>query len=287
MDKQKFISNTPLATIRARMDSFSKAEAKVAHLVLADPAHVAASTIADTAAHAGVSEATVVRFCKSAGYKGYLNFRFALTQMLANPMHSIHGEIKPSDTIPQIAEGIIYSSIASLRDTLALIDPLQLDRAVQTVRGARQVIIVGVGTSAPFAVDLYNKLIRLGLPCEVITDPYIQLTRLALLGPDDAVIAVSHSGASAEPVNTLRYARERNITTIAMTGTVPSPITAHSDIILQYSARETRLEPVIARIALLAMSDVFFTTLAMQDIVRADENEKRIWELVITHTVAD
>ncbi|MEO0561704.1 MAG: MurR/RpiR family transcriptional regulator [Chloroflexota bacterium] len=286
MENQKFDVNTPLAAIQANMDGFSKAEAKVAQWVLAHPAGVAASTIADTAAQAGVSEATVVRFCKSAGYKGYLNFRFALTQMLANPMNSIHSEIQPTDTVPQIAERIIYASIASLQDTLSHIDPAQLEQAVEAVRGARQVLIVGVGTSAPFALDLYNKLIRLGLPCEAVNDPYIQLTRLALLTPEDVVVAVSHSGASAEPVDALRYARERDITTIAITGSVPSPITQHSDIILQYSARETRLEPIIARISLLAVSDVFFTVLAMQDIVHADENEKRIWELVITHTVA-
>lgn len=287
MRSHRFISETPLTSIQARLDEFSTAERKVAEFVLANAAEVATSTIVDTAANVGVSEATVVRFCKSLGYKGYLDFRFALTQMLADPMQSLHAEIAPGDGIDTIAERTIYSGIAALRDTLEIIDTAQIKQAVEATKRANHVMIVGVGTSTPFALDLHNKLFRLGISCEALNDPYIILMKLALLGPDDVVIALSHSGASADPVDALRQAQQRNITTIAITGTVPSPITQYSDVILQYGARETRLEPVIARIAQLAISDVFYMVLAMQDVIRADENEKKIWELVITHIVAD
>lgn len=287
MAQQKVISDNPITVIQSQLDEFSTAERKVADYVVDHAAEVATSTIADTAKGAGVSEATVVRFCQNMGYKGYLDFRFALTQMLTDPMHSVHAEILPSDNLEKIAERTIFSGIASLRDTLSLIDTQQMQQAVNLTKAANHVMIVGVGTSAPFAIDLYNKLIRLGIRCEAVTDPYIQLMRLALLTPADVVIALSHSGASAEPVDALRHAKQRGAKTIAITGSVPSPITQYSDIILQYGARETRLEPVIARIAQLAISDVFFMALAMQDVHLADENEKKIWELVITHIVAD
>lgn len=278
---------SPIGRIKAQLHSLSTAEHKVAQFVMENPETVAVSTIADTAKTTHVSEATVVRFCQTLGYKGYLDFRFALTQMLADPIHALHGEIQPSDTIDTIIERTLVSGIASLRDTLSIIDAEQMKMAVSLTKQANYVMIIGVGTSSPFAHDLYNKFIRLSIPCEVITDPYIQLTRLALISPDDVIIALSHSGASAEPVNALRQAQKRGAKTIAITGSVPSPITQFSDVILQYGARETRLEPVIARIAQLAISDAFFMALAMENIHLADRNETKIWELVITHVVAD
>ncbi len=283
----KYIQQSPLDMIHNTLESLSTAERKVAEFVLENAAVVATSTVSDTAAAAGVSEATVVRFCRSVGYRGYLDFRFALTQMLGDPMHSLNAEIQPTDGIEQIAEHTIYATLASLRDTLNLIDLEQMETAVAAAKAARYILIVGVGTSAPFATDLYNKLIRLGLHCEAILDPYIQLTRAALLTSEDMLIALTHSGASIEPVDTMRHAKKQGATTLAITGTVPSPITAHADIVLQYDARETRLEPLIARIAQLAVCDIFFLALTMQDIVRADENEKKIWELVITLVEGD
>lgn len=287
MLQQEFIQKSPLESIRTKLEELSTAERKVADFVLDNAGLVVSLPIADTAAEVGVSEATVVRFCRSVGYKGYLDFRFALTQMLGDPMHSLHAEIQPSDSIAKIAEHTLYSGIASLRDTLQLIDTNQITHAVNITREAAYILILGVGTSAPFAVDLYNKLSRLGLPCEVITEPYTQLMKVALLKPQSVVIALSHSGASAEPVDALRHAKQKGAQTIAITGSVPSPITQYSDAILQYGARETRLEPVIARIAQLAICDVFFMALAMQNIVQSDENEKKIWELVITRVVAE
>lgn len=287
LNPEDFVQYTPIDLITGQLDTLTNAERKVGQFVLANVQAVATYTVAETAHAAGVSEATVVRFCRSVGYKGYLDFRFELVKMLGDPVRNLHGDIQPNDDIAKIAERTIYSGIASLRDTLALIDADAVERVVAAVQAAGYVMIVGVGTSAPFALDLYHKLIRLGLNCEALTDPYTQLIKIALLSPGDVVIALTHSGASAEPVDALRYARERGATTVAITGNVPSPITRHSDIILQYGARETRLEPVIARIAQLAICDVFFMALAMQDVVRTDANEKKIWELVITHVVAD
>jgi DNA-binding MurR/RpiR family transcriptional regulator len=287
LDTITLIQAIPLEQIRAKLGELSTAERRVGEFVLENAQLVATSAIADTAHAVGVSEATIVRFCRSVGYKGYLDFRFALTQMLADPLRSLHAEIQPDDNIGKIAERTIYSAIASLRDTLNEIDVSALEHAVKVASIAPYVMIIGVGTSAPFAVDLYHKLVRLGLPCEVIVDPYVQLLKVALMRPGSLVIAVTHSGASAEPVNTFRAARERGIQTLAITGTVPSPITQYADMVLRYTAHETRLEPVIGRIAQLAMCDVFFLALAKQDVLRSEENERKIWELVITHVVAD
>ena len=54
---------------------------------------------------------------------------------------------------------------------------------------------------------------------------------------------------------------------------------------LLYGARETRLEAVIARLALLAVSDVLTMALAMRHLDRTTLNERRIWELMLDKVV--
>lgn len=273
---------SPIDLIQTCYVGLSSAERKVADWVMAHPAEVAPAPISETARSAGVSEATVVRFCRSLGYKGYLEFKFRLTYSLrSNPAQAIHDEIRPGDSLEQIVHKVFASGVAALRYTLTLLDIAALSQAVEAIRTARQILVVGVGTSTPFALDLMNTLIRLGLNCMATADPCLQLTKIALMGVGDVVIAISHSGASVDPVNALRRARERGACTIAITGYAPSPITEYADVVLLCGARETRPEPLIARLSQLAISDSIYMALAMQDLEATNAKERNIWELIL------
>ncbi len=274
--------SSPIDLIRTCYMDLSSAERKVADWVMAHPSEVAPAPISETARSAGVSEATVVRFCRSLGYKGYLEFKFRLTySLLGNPAQAVHDAIRPGDSTEQIVHKVFASGIAALHYTLTLLDVDALSQAVEVIGAARQILVVGVGTSTPFALDLMNTLIRLGLNCMATADPCLQLTKIALMDAGDVVIAISHSGASADPVNALRRARERGVCTIAITGCAPSPITRYADVVLLCGARETRPEPLIARLAQLAISDAIYMALAMQDLDATNAKERNIWELIL------
>ncbi len=275
----------PLDVIRERYAELSAAERKVADYVLAHAAEVAPAPISETARHADVSEATVVRFCRSLGYRGYLEFKFGLTYYLNDPVRAIHDEIQQQDTVAEIAHKTIMSGIAALQQTLDMLDYDAVEAAASAINSARQTLIIGVGTSIPFVNDLYNKLMRLDMNCIPLADPYLQLMKIALIDERDVVLAMSHSGASVDPVNALRRAKGKGARTIAITGSACSPLTNHADIVLLYGARETRLEAVIARLALLAVSDVLYMAIAMKNLEQTNLNERRIWELVLDKVV--
>ncbi len=275
----------PIDIIREKYSALSTAERRVADYVLEHAAEVAPAPISETADQAEVSEATVVRFCRTLGYRGYLEFKFGLTYYLNDPTRVVHDEIQQNDTIGGIARKTILSGISALQHTLDILDEDALTQAVNTIDQARQTLLVGVGTSTPFVNDLYNKLLRLELNCTPVTDPYLQLMRIALVDERDVVVAMSHTGASVDPVNALRRAKEKGARTIAITGSAYSPLTNHADIVLLYGARETRLEAVIARLALLAINDVLYMALAMRHLDRTNLNERRIWELVLDKVV--
>ena len=60
-----------------------KSEVKVANYVLNDPAAVMHSSMADLANEVGVSEPTIVRFCRAVGCLGFQDLKLKLAQSLA------------------------------------------------------------------------------------------------------------------------------------------------------------------------------------------------------------
>ena len=60
-----------------------KSEVKVANYVLHDPAAVMHISMADLAAEVGVSEPTIVRFCRAVGCQGFQDLKLKLAQSLA------------------------------------------------------------------------------------------------------------------------------------------------------------------------------------------------------------
>lgn len=60
-----------------------KSELKVADHVLLDPAAVMHSSMADLAHSVGISEPTIVRFCRAIGCSGFQDLKLKLAQSLA------------------------------------------------------------------------------------------------------------------------------------------------------------------------------------------------------------
>ena len=59
-----------------------KSELKVADYVLSEPALVMHSSMADVAQAVGVSEPTIVRFCRAIGCQGFQDLKLRLAQSL-------------------------------------------------------------------------------------------------------------------------------------------------------------------------------------------------------------
>src|SRR5690348_18492469 len=64
--------------IRALLPTLQPSMRQVAEQVLADTGATASLTVTELASASGVSEATVIRFCKAIGFAGYPQLRLAL-----------------------------------------------------------------------------------------------------------------------------------------------------------------------------------------------------------------
>ena len=270
-----------LALMRAQLPALSEAERRVAEWILAQPEQVMHLSMANLAERCGVSDTTVLRCCRSLGYRGYTDLKVSLIQTLASPVEIIHGDVQPADDPATVVEKVFRANMQALQDTLQVLDREALARAVDLLSHARHVLIVGVGTSGPLVHDLYNKLMRLGLPCRCETDSYLQLMAAALLGPGDVVVAISQSGASADPVLTLQEAKKHGASTICITGNARAPLTTYADATLLSVSREIRPEAMASRVAQATLIDALYVILALRNLERAVANEQLLWDAVI------
>ncbi len=238
-------------------------------------------SMAQVAQACSVSDTTVLRFCRNAGFQGYSDLKLSIARDLVSPTQVIHDDIVEGDAPAVIARKVFLSNIQALYDTLEVLDEDALIQAIDLIGQARHLLLVGVGTSAPIVQSMYNMLMRLGINVKAQTDAYLQLMEVALLGPGDVVVAISQSGSSIDPVLTLEEARKNGAATICITGNAQSPITKHADVTLLSIAREARIEAIASRLAQLSIADALYVIIALGNLDLTTQNEKRIWDALL------
>jgi len=270
-----------LTRIRSSYPTLASSEKRVADWVMKEPEKVLHLSMAQVARECGVSDTTVLRFCRNAGFQGYTDLKLSIARDIVSPTQVIHDDIAEGDTPGTVARKVFLSNIQALYDTLEVLEEESLMAAVELIQQARRVLLIGVGTSAPVVQTLYNMLLRVGINCKVQTDSYLQLMEVALLQPDDVVVAVSQSGISIDPVLTLKEAKRNGASTICITGNPHSAITKYADVTLISVAREARSEAIASRLAQMSIVDALYVIIALNEIETSTHNEKRIWDALL------
>ena len=259
-------SSSMLLKIKALEPSLSKAEQRVVSYILNHPNEVISLSVAGLAENSGVSDATVVRTCKSLGLGSYQQFKVALAKDLVTPLQSIHTEILPDDTPEMIIHKVFQENIHTLEYTRNTLSTDSLIQAAKQLVNAEQVIIYGLGNSHAIATDLQHKLMRLGIHAHAYTDSHIQKIAAVNCQKGDVVFAISHSGSSIDVVDCARRCHEKGAVVISLTNIGRSPLSKISDISLTTASRETQFHIVslASRIAQMTIIDCLYTLIALE-----------------------
>ena len=230
------------ARVRAVLPSLSPAEARVAQIIDADPAGVAALTVTRLAQRAHTSAATVVRAARSLGFEGYPQLRLALAAH-GGSVHSGDGvplgaEITQSDPAVLVLAKLAAFEAEQIRATSELVDPVALGKVIALTGAARRIDVYGIGASGLVAQDLTQKLCRIGLDCRAHTEHDAAIVSACLLGPLDVAIGVSHSGENPGTIGPLVVARKAGAATAVITGAARSTLAHQADHVLVTAGRE-------------------------------------------------
>ncbi|MDR1211730.1 MAG: MurR/RpiR family transcriptional regulator [Spirochaetaceae bacterium] len=256
-----------MGLIRTTYKAFSQSQKQVAAYVLAHPEKVILLSIAELAAACGVSEPTVMRFLHKMNYQSYQVFRVNIARESAGDTgQALYSDVKAGDTGREIMKKVIASTKCSLEDLLAILDPGLLDTLCREIHRAKQVLIIGVGSTYAVAWDFCHKLLKLGINATCSNDPHIINIRCGSLNPRSSIlIAISHSGESREILDGVALAKERNCPVFGITSFPRSSLAKLAGRTLLSSSLETsyRSDALTSRILQLCIIDMAYIRLAL------------------------
>ncbi|MXX06231.1 MAG: SIS domain-containing protein [Gammaproteobacteria bacterium] len=254
-----------------------KSEAKVANFVLENVNDVLAMRVVDLAEHAGVSDPTVIRFCRAVGCNGFQAFKLQLAQQAGLGGVYTQFAVDDKDTVEDLRNKVFDSTVGSLLGVRDDLDPETLELAIDTINRARRVEFYGFGASGSVASDAQHKFFRLQLVTAAYIDPHIQHMSAISLDERDVVIAISQSGQTRALLDSVRLAMEAGATVIGL-APKDTPLSDLCSIPIHVNVREENQAsaPVSSRIAHLAVIDVLGAGVAVHRKPLLNEHMKRL-----------
>ncbi|MBT3437160.1 MAG: SIS domain-containing protein [Oceanospirillaceae bacterium] len=202
--------------IQQTHEQLRKSERKVADYVLEHRAKVVQMRIVDLAAAAGVSEPTVVRFCRAIGFDGFQGFKLTLAQFVASNTSYEQFRLDSRDSVEEFKEKIFDSTMGNLMRVKSDLDAANLEKAIVALAQTRRVDCYGFGASAPICSDAQHKFFRLNMSAAAYSDPHLQTMAAVTLQPGDVVIAISQTGRTKDLLHTTQLAMDAGATVIAL-----------------------------------------------------------------------
>lgn len=218
-------SQSVLDCITVLYDQLFDAEKKIAKFILNNPKKIVDMTVSELAEISDVSIASVSRFCRKVGLKGFAQLKISLAQELVDTHKS--GEISNDisvDNIPQSLQNILANKITELKQTVNLINTDEFREILEGIRDASRVQVIAVGNTIPVAIDAAFKFNELGIPTTAGTIWETQLSYSFTLGKGDVLIAISNSGESDKVLEAVKIANNNKAMTIGITNSPHSAI---------------------------------------------------------------
>ncbi len=267
--------------IREEYYSLTTAEKRTADYVLRKPQESQFLSIAELADMSGVAEATVSRFCRRLGYKGYNAFKLAIASATARQSQNtekLSGDIMESDSLADMCQKRYSANTSAITETLELISEEQVRRAVRMFIEADKILCMGQGGSMLLAEEAAHLFSTVSGKFFAVCDSHTQIIAISNMSDRDVILFFSYSGATRDLMEALALARERHIRVILITRFARSPGAEYADLVLCCGSNESplQLSSVPAKMAQLFLVDILFTEYCRQDLENCNAAKERV-----------
>lgn len=271
MNTQSLRAGKVLDMLGSLHESLTPSAQRISTYVLAHSFEVTKLSIAELSSAVNAGEATIIRFCRTLGFKGFQDFKMELAIELSSINQDeksiLDTEVTENDNAEIIGQKLYNSINAVLGETLNLLNFETLEKVAEQIKQSRSIYFFGVGSSGITAEDAKNKLMRIGFNVDALTNNHFMYMKASLLQPGDMAIGISHSGNSVETTKALKLAKESGASTAAITHNPRSSITSYSDFVLVNGNRQGKLQgdSIGTKISQLFVLDLIYTLLVQQD----------------------
>ena len=260
--------------------TFTASEKKLADYILSAQDCISRMSISELASACSVADATVSRFCRRLGYKGYPDFKLAIANASIHRLEDnpLSGEITREDTLETISQKLLNASAMAMVQTREVLNLDAVAEAAAVLRESTSVLCMGQGGSMLIASEAAHLFSTISGKFRPVSDSHMQAMAAVMMEPTDSILFYSYSGSTLAMLDTLKTAKERGGKVILVTRFPNSPGAALADIVLQCGANENPLQSgsVPARIAQMYLTDILFSEYTRKNLDEAKESRNRI-----------
>lgn len=259
-------------------------ERQVAEFVLTYPKVVIDLSLEELAQRAFVSEASVIRFAKKLGCKGFADFKIRLARELdtftgdrqAIPVDIPIAAESDARTIASTMHDLSLQALEEARDT---IDLHLVARAAKIMQQSDFVRIYGRGESLVVAEDFHYKLLRIGMHSSLNSQNGFQeaasLGGATRRGVRESALVISEYCNSRHVNYIVDELHEAKVPFVLLTAANnPWPYDHYATVVLRYPSAESRYKmgSFASRTAALYVLDCLFATIFSLDYERNRKN---------------
>ena len=208
------------------LQTFSELEFSVYNAILHNLGSFADMRVADIARIAGVSNASVVRFCKKCGYAGFPALKAAVLSQLEEEL-PVQRLAPVLDDMNELATPEV---VAGLTDSI--------NRAFELIRWSDVLLILGSERSSGLALYGAHLFSSMGVPTVPITS--FPTYAVPLAGRDVTAIVLSHGGVNLMVCAALQDLVSAGSHAIVITSNAESPLARLADVCISYRASRDR-----------------------------------------------
>jgi len=214
-----------------------------------------------------VGDATMLRFCRKLGLKGYSEFRFLLSQTISN------GDTDHDDDAARTLDNMVLA----LKSTYDLIDYNEIKKAAKLILQAKNIYAFGSGNSGQAALEFRNKVLRLGINVINYLDSHFQVISTSLMDKNDVLVLFSVSGQTKDMINLAKMAKKEGVSLIIVTNYLKSPLAKYATALLSVVGKSSPLDSgsLVSKVSQLYIVDVLSKEIARQMGDKAEENLRR------------
>jgi DNA-binding MurR/RpiR family transcriptional regulator len=204
-----------------------------------------------------VSEASLSRFAKKCGYRGYREFIYQYEETFVEKQESMTGNTRM----------VLNTYQELLNKTYSLVDEAQIARIGKYLNQAERVFVCGKGSSGLAAREAEIRFMRIGVDIDSIDDSDIMRMQAVFQGNGTLVFGISISGEAEGVLYLLEEAHKRGSKTIILTAKNKDEFDEYCDeVLLLPSLKHLNHGNVISpQFPILVMLDIIYTYYVEQD----------------------
>jgi len=210
-----------------------------------------------------VSEASLSRFAKKCGYKGYREFIFCYEQG-----GTVVSRKPASDQIKMVLND--YQEL--LNKSYSLMDENQIGRIVDIISEKKRIYVYGKGSSGLAALEMKLRFMRIGVTIEAITDVDIMKMNSVLLDGECTAIGISVSGRTEAVIHSLQSAKKCGAAVILMTSHIEKKFQNFCDEIMLFAVKANleKGKAISPQFPILVMVDIIYSRMLRMDDFRRE-----------------